>query len=371
VNSHRPINFRLLAGVAGLLAVLCGALAAVAFTRPAQKTTKVSVPYSQQVSFAYHGAAPAGPVYPGGSVRTGDPVFLQLVHEIQVQTDYRLVTAVPHQLSGTVQLMLRLSGPTGWSREQSLGTVKHFTGDDVRASATLNLVTLQSLIKQIQKLTGVSAASGYTIAVVPRVHVTGNVGGQPVLGSVAPVLGFRLAGSQLRPSVTGGSGAVAGFTAAQPGAVATTATADARLASFPVSTLRAVGVGGVVLAVLSILLLVVLIKRTAPFGESGRIQAQYGHLIVPIAGTAEDLAWAPFDVPNIEALVRLAEACDRLILHYREDTLDTYLVNDEGTVYRYQSRHTGVVWGEWSTSPVAALDSVPPPTAAEPAAARA
>ncbi len=56
--------------------------------------------------------------------------------------------------------------------------------------------------------------------------------------------------------------------------------------------------------------------------------------------------------------MRLAEACDRLILHYREDTLDTYLVNDEGTVYRYQARHTGVVWGEWSTSPVAARDSV-------------
>jgi hypothetical protein len=133
-------------------------------------------------------------------------------------------------------------------------------------------------------------------------------------------------------------------------------------ASVTVATLRDVAVGGFLLAVVAGLLLTVLIKRTEPFGEAGRIQAQYGHMIVPIAGTADDLAWAPFDVPNIEALVRLAEACDRLILHYREDTLDTYLVNDEGTVYRYQSRHSGVVWGEWSTAPVARLDSVPPPT---------
>ncbi len=145
----------------------------------------------------------------------------------------------------------------------------------------------------------------------------------------------------------------------------TTATASNHLASVPVNTLRAVGAGGVLLAVLSVLLLVVLAKRNAPFGEAGRIQSAFGHLIVPIAGTADDLAWAPFDVPNIEALVRLAEACNRLILHYREGTLDTYLVNDEGTVYRYQSRHTGVVWGEWSTSPVARVDSVPPPSLQE------
>ena len=152
--------------------------------------------------------------------------------------------------------------------------------------------------------------------------------------------------------------------------VATTRSVTNRFLSVPVQTFGAIGAGGALLAVLSILLLVVLAKRNAPFGEAGRIQAQFGHLIVPIAGTAEDLAWAPFDVPNIEALVRLAEACDRLILHYREDTLDTYLVNDEGTVYRYQSRHSGVVWGEWSTAPVARLDSVPPP-AAQDAPARA
>jgi hypothetical protein len=108
VNSHRPINFRLLAVLAGLVAVVFGALAAVAFTRPAQKTAKVNVPYSQQVSFGYRGTAPAGPVYPGGIVHTGDPVFLQLVHQLQVQADYRLVASAPHEVSGTAQLVLRL-----------------------------------------------------------------------------------------------------------------------------------------------------------------------------------------------------------------------------------------------------------------------
>jgi hypothetical protein len=316
------------------------------------------------VSFAYNGSAPAGPVYPSGAVRTGDPIFLQFVHQLHVQVAYSLTASAPAQVAGTQQVLLRLSGPTGWSRTLPLSGVKHFAGGHTSASVTLDLNNLQSLIKKIQTLTG--ATGGYTIAVVPQVHVNGTLAGQPLATSVNPVLNFKLTPPQLRSSVTG---------AVQHGAVATTSTEAGSLdvagASVSVKTLREIALGGVLLSVLAAVLLFVLIKRSEPFGEAGRIQAQYGHLIVPIAGTADDLAWAPFDVPNIEALVRLAEACDRLILHYREDTLDTYLVNDEGTVYRYQSRHSGVVWGEWSTAPVARTDSVPPPNLAHEAPARA
>jgi signal peptidase I len=366
VNSHRPINLRALAVVATVIAVLFGALAAVAFTRRSHKTATVNVPYTQEVTFAYSGSAPAGPVYPNGIVSTGDPIFLQFVHQLHVNVTYSVASGAAQQLGGTEQVVARLSGPTGWSRIVPLGGVSHFAGGHATDVVTLDLDSLQALVKQIQKLTGVSSASGYAIAVLARVHAHGTLAGQTLTTGFSPVLNFELAPPQLRPSVAGQS---AGFSAAQHGSVGTTATVSNEIVSVPVATLRAVGAGGAVLAVLSILLLVVLIKRSAPFGEAGRIQAQYGHLIVPIAGTAEDLAWAPFDVPNIEALVRLAEACDRLILHYREDTLDTYLVNDEGTVYRYQARHSGVVWGEWSTAPVARMDSVAPPVAAE--AARA
>jgi hypothetical protein len=358
----------LIASVVAALAFL--GLGAVAFTRPSHKTKTVNVPYTQQVSFAYDGTAPAGPVYPSGAVHTGDPIFLQFVRQLHVQVAYSLAASAPQQLAGSEQLILRLSGPTGWTREQPLTAFKHFNGSHFNATATLDLGAIQSLIKQIQKLTGVAAFSGYTIAVVPRVHISGTVAGQSAAGAFEPALSFRLAPPQLRPSVTGAP--AGGFNAAEHGAVATLSSSANNLrvagVTLTTKTLRSIAVGGLLLSVLAAVLLIVLIKRREPFGEAGRIQAQYGHLIVPIAGTAEDLAWAPFDVPNIESLVRLAEACDRLILHYREDTLDTYLVNDEGTVYRYQSRHSGVVWGEWSTAPVARLDSVPPPSVAKEAA---
>jgi hypothetical protein len=377
VNSHRPVNLRALLITAALGVVAFVGLGAFAFTRPWHTTATVHVPYTQQVSFAYDGTAPASAVYPNGVVRTGDPIFLQFVHQLHVQVAYSLASSADQQLSGTEQVLLRLSGPTGWARTLSLSGPKHFSGGHTSASVTLDLNSLQALIEKIQTLTGVSTASGYTIAVAPQVHVDGTLAGQTLSAGLNPVLNFQLAPPQLRPRVVAPGAAHGGgsFSPAEHGTVANRVSVanDLKVAgvALSVKTLQGVAVCGLLLALLAMVLLIVLIKRSQPFGEAGRIQAQYGHLIVPIAGTAEDLAWAPFDVPNIEALVRLAEACDRLILHYREDTVDTYLVNDEGTVYRYQSRHTGVVWGEWSTAPVARLDSVPPPSVAQEAPARA
>ena len=70
-------------------------------------------------------------------------------------------------------------------------------------------------------------------------------------------------------------------------------------------------------------------------------------MIVPItAGT--DLGWPAIDVGNIKALARLAEASGQLILHNHDETTDTYLVNDEGSVYRYQVELPTIAWGEWS-----------------------
>ena len=97
-------------------------------------------------------------------------------------------------------------------------------------------------------------------------------------------------------------------------------------------------------------------KRGEPFEESVQIQSQYGHLIVPIVA-GEDLGWPAVDVANIKALVRLAESGQRLILHSRSGDVDTYMVNDEGTVYRYQVRASKVVWGEWTDAPVPAQDA--------------
>jgi hypothetical protein len=326
----------------------------LAFTRPLDKPTTYAFPYTQAARFGYRASAPAGPVYPSGIVSTGDPIFLQLVHQLGVSIDYRLTSASPPVVHGTVQLLLNLTGPTGWSRTMPLTSVTSFSGDRVRTSASLNLESLQALFNQVEKETGV-ATGGDTIAITAKVHVRGLIAGQPITTSFAPALSFQLGDLQLQ---MGGGSSTAGSTQSglnptQHGQVATAATVGNVLTvlgvSVPVGSLRFIAAVGFLVALAGALTLTVLVARGEAFGESARIQAKYGHMIVPI-NAGKDLGWPAIDVSSMKALVRLAEASGQLILHNHGDDADTYLVNDEGSVYRYQVQLPKVLWGEWTSS---------------------
>jgi signal peptidase I len=349
----RPVNFGALLTTSAAAAVVFVVLALIAFTRPVDKPTTAATSYTQRVTFGYSASAPAGPVYPDGIVKTGDPIFLDLVHQLAVKVDYTLTTSASHSVSGTERVLLRLTGPTGWTRSIILAPATKFTGDHTSTDVALDIPRVQSLLDQVQKLTGIPAMSGYTIAVVPQVHIKATVAGQPVKTSYDPALSFGLGPLQLEPgSSAAGSGSQSG------GGVRQSRNGSVSSASKTSNTLNVLGVSpsvemlrwssllGLVLAGVGVLL-TFLLKRSEPFEETVRIQAQYGHMIVPIVG-GEDLGWPPVDVPTINALVRLAESSDRLILHNRSDNIDTYLLNDEGTVYRYQVRPAKVVWGEWT-----------------------
>jgi hypothetical protein len=243
-----------------------------------------------------------------------------------------------------------------------------FTGDHTSTVVSLDMPRLQRLLGKVTSLTGMAGA-GYTIAVVPRVHITGTVADHPLDLSFAPEMNYSLNSQQLipqgasstvsAPSATGAAGpggSEARFTATRGGGVGTPGSAPATItvlgASPPISLLRLISVLGMLLSGLAAGFFF-LRKRSEPFVESVQIQSQYGHLIVPIVA-GEDLGWPPVDVPSIKSLVRLAESGQRLILHTRSGNVDTYLVNDEGTVYRYQVKPSKVIWGEWAETPAQA-----------------
>ena len=224
---------------------------------------------------------------------------------------------------------------------------------------------MQSLLRKVASLTGIGGRRLHD-RVVPRVHITGTVAGHPINElhpRFEPALNFPLGCAQLvrkgasntaRPLVE--RAFAASLTRhARRGAVGTPRTAPATITvlgvSPQISLLRWISILGLLLSAAATLFFY-LRKRSEPFEETFRIQSQYSHLIVPIVA-GEDLGWPAVDVPTIKALVRLAESGQRLILHTRSDNVDTYLVNDEGTVYRYQVKPAKLVWGEWTGDPVA------------------
>ena len=357
----RHIHFGALLTASAVAAAVFVVLGVVAFTRPATKTAVASTPYAQKVTFGYSASAPAGPVYPSGAVRTGDPIFVSVVRELGVRVDYHFVSAAGHNITGTEKILLRLTGESGWSDSSVLTPATHFSSDQTSTTVMLNMRQIQGLLTRVSSLTGMGGP--YTISVVPKVQITGTIAGHPLNLSFVPAMNFQFAGSQLiamRPSNTVSTvstadspapiGSRTGLSATRTGTVGTSVAAPATVTfdgvSPHVSLLRWISLLGLVLSALAAGFFY-LRKRGEPFEETFQIQSQYGHLIVPIIG-GEDLGWPPVDVPNIKALVRLAESGQRLILHNRANNVDTYMVNDEGTVYRYQVRPAKVVWGEWS-----------------------
>ena len=332
------------------------ALGVLALAHPATKPVAKKTPYTEKVSFGYHAKAPAGPVYPDGVIKTGDPIFLKLVHSVRVKAHYRLDARAPQRLGGTMEVLLRLTSPTGWTRTIQLAAPKAFKGDYAAADVILDLPSLQSLIRKVDRLTGVATGSAYNLSVIPRVHVAGTLASQPLTSDYAPELSLKLDALQLRaggsaPAPAPAAGAPAasdddkgGLTPSRSGSVASMSSASNALTvrghDVPVNTARWIAIIGFLLAASAAALagLRLLDDRSDPTAPIHR----YRHLIVPIAGATFDRARPPIDVTSINALAQLAERSERLILHEQRNGADTYLVDDEGTLYRYQAHPAGV-----------------------------
>jgi hypothetical protein len=333
--------------------VAFAALAVLAFARPATKPASTKTAYTEKVSFGYHAKAAAGPVYPDGVVSTGDPIFLKLVRRVRVKAHYRLESTAPHRVGGTMEVLLRLTSPTGWSRTIQLAAPKRFTGGYAAAHVTLDMPRLRSLVRKVDKLTGGAPGAAYNLSIVPRVHLTGTLANEPLTTDYSPALSLQLDTLQLRPtagSTAPGAGSPASDSAkaalnpGRGGTVAGSTRAPDALSvrglDLPVTTARWIALIGFLLAGSAALFsgLRLLGDASDPAADVHR----YRHLIVPIAAPAYDPARPPIDVTSIGALAQLAERSERLILHHQADGVDTYLVDDEGTLYRYQAASNGV-----------------------------
>jgi signal peptidase I len=339
-------NAQLVVVLSAVVAVLCLVAGVLAWVRPASRPVAAQVAYVQKVRFSYRADAPAGAVYPSGTVQTGDPIFVRLVRRVRVKVAYHLVSAAPGALTGTQQIMLRLSSPTGWSRTIPMLAPTPFRGASSSAWITLDLDRLQALIDRVETSTGAPAGGAFSLDVLPRLRVKGTLAGQPLAARYAPALSLQLDPLQLRlpgaGPATSASGAVpAAFAVSQPGTVAATVARPTRLAlgglGLRVGTARWAALLGFLLAG-AVGLLTMLRERRRPTDLSMQIHARYRHLIVPIAAITHDPDQPIVDVMTIDALAQIAERCERVILHHHRIGAESYLVDDEGTLYRYQPR---------------------------------
>ncbi|MGH3103507.1 MAG: signal peptidase I, partial [Gaiellaceae bacterium] len=320
----------------GLLAA-CLVLGLWAFAQPSERSVTANGVYKHQGTFAYTARAPESPVYPKGRIATGQTVFTKIVDRVNVRFAYRLQSAAPRSIAGTSRLVATLQGDNGWERTVVLQPTRRFEGDRVRVSGVLDLRALQALSDQVERLTG-TITDSYALSLSPEISLDGTIGGQPIRDTFAPSLALRLDSSKLRIDTASPAGDAATSLRRSESGSGTRLEPNRLTLLFvkvDVATARMLALLGGLLALLA--------GAAAALGRTGRgsdepslIAARYGSWLIDIAPRRR-AGEAVLEVTTMDGLVRLAERYERMILHELHEGVHSYLVEEDGIVYRYRS----------------------------------
>ena len=332
------------AAVAAVLA--CAGLTIFAWTSPTSRPAPSQTSYVQSGRFSYSASTLAGAVYDTDRVTTGQPVFSRLVGPVQVRFDYRLRSAQIQAAGGTASLAAIVSAQNGWSRTVVLQGPTPFAGRHATVAGVIHLRRLQRLVEKVAVATSVPSVE-FTLTLVPSVKTHGTLAGRPFAAVYAPKLPFSLTSYELSPVLNAAAaaagpanaGSAAVFHPSQSASVAAAGSARVMLgpAVFHLSAgfARILGPIGLLAALVAAALAARQLRRDRRADEPTRIQSRYGEAMIAAVQSTLIHGGDLVEVESIEALARLAERYQSLMIHEQTATGHAYLVADNGTVYAY------------------------------------
>jgi len=311
------------AAIAGV-GVLGLALAALAWSGPLMTVASSQVPAGGSMTFSYTTSVPRTPAYDGTTVTSPDPVFRRLANTVDVHYAYQ-------GSPGTVTVRAQLSTTGGWHSTVPLAAPKAFTTDRYDGTVRLDLSALDARAQAAAAITGIPAGE-VTLVVTPRVESTAGT-------RFAPTLSLSL--SPLQLTLPGGAPAliVKDSTGVQQATTASR-TIDALGGSITVASARSLSTILLLAGMLGTVVLVLLAGRLAPTSEAEGIRRRYAPLLVSVHPMPAPPGRPVVDVPEFATLARLAERYGLLVLHWTRSDVETFVVQDEGTTYRYRT-HAG------------------------------
>ena len=330
--------------VVALVALLLGAFS---FTRSTTAIVSEHLSYRQTGTWSY--SAPAkGDVYANRAATTGQPIFLALAPVVKVVFAYSFVSALPANLTGRAGLTAVLTSPSGWTKTIPVGSETSFSGTRVQVEGTLNLPAIETLLTRIETQIGpVTGSTGsFTLALEPAVHVSGVLGGAPLLRqSFNPSLSFTLQGNEAQLSNGQGSSAATLAQLVQSSSsgfasVARTASAQLSfLGQHPSVVLsRKIAAWALLACLVALLGLGILLWKASRAAETARIGARYGSILVAVERPEALGEAGSVRVANVEDLVKIAERQGRMILHCAGESGRDYFVRDQALTYLYSVR---------------------------------
>jgi hypothetical protein len=313
-------------------------LGALAWRTSETKVTSTNVPFSETGTFSYSATTPKGPVYQH-QIETGDPVFLRLVTDVQVGYKYELELDASHNIAGTTSMVAVISQQNGWKREIRLGGTQSFSGDTAEVSGNLDLERVVEELHRVEQLTG-QEADLYQLDLIATTEVEGEIEGSPVSDTFESNLPMQLDDTtvQMAPSETEDADRLS---TSRSRSLPVPATKDAQLSLGPldlsVSSARTIGPVGAGVCLLFLLAFGIPLLGAYRKDEASRIRARYGPLLVPMRSVS-GIEGTMAEVDDMEALVRIADRYDRLVLHEHREGVHRYIVEGDGVVYFYRAK---------------------------------
>jgi signal peptidase I len=320
-------------------ALASGAVAAVAaigggvlLALPSNSSESTTVQVTQQGKFSYTGNAKIGTTYPEGTVSTGDTVWTKLAGGLTVSFTDTVAGPGMADLRGAMRLDVVIASADGWSAYLNSSPAVSFEKGTATAAASVDVTRASGLLGRHNAEIGATGQRA-TLTVAPVVATAGNVRGAAfTTGSPAP-LTFTLDATSLRLA----DGAKA--KSLTPTATTAVTVDDIVPRSFSVLSLTVpIGVARLLAAVVLVLSLVVL-AAAAWIGRTGRgdvadeFVVKHAARILPVA--AFDPGPTVIDVSDAEALHRVAERFDTLVLHHAGENADVFAVRDVDATYRF------------------------------------
>jgi hypothetical protein len=301
------------AGVSGLGLLVLGTLA----TAPAPKGAAPAATHSLELTYQAPGDST---VYQGGTLLTGDPVFLKLNPWIDVHLQDTVDGVATPAAARTLSLSARLIGPGSWQYTVPLDGQASSQGKVSALQVRLDLRSLQSVITAAAARTG-QPGDGYQVQLI----------GASRSADAAPVtfkpVSFQFAGGQLVLVGTATQRGAAVLRSATEPATAVSAAPAERVRigalSVPGGTVTAVGLGVLALAV--VLAAVGLVRR--------RHDPLAGLTQPLITVAARDLGSRTVMTASVDELFELAKRYNRPVLSMVIAGRPTYAVEEGGTWY--------------------------------------
>lgn len=315
---------------AGVVAVLAAVGGAALLALPSTETGTRTEDVTQEGRFTYAGDARVGTTYPTGEISTGDPVYTRLADAVTVSFEHTVSAAGLDEVAGTVRLDLTVSSADGWSAPLGSSPATPVQDGTAVTSALLDPARAASLVDRHDAEIGGSAGSA-SIVVTPVVDITGSLAGRSFAAVQPASFTFTMDGVALRPS-------------ADEAAYTPTASVPVSVEEVVPRSFTVLGVD-LPIGLARVLAVVVLLGAVLVAAVAGGISHSYtgdaadafavrnAARILPVSGLIPGRSVV--DLSDAQALRRVAERVDGLVLHHAGPEGQTFAVQDNETTYRF------------------------------------